>query len=535
MSANGESREKSRRRNALEALERARSLILDGKPSRAMRLLDHWGRTPPREIIRWIDEFLFPATRLAVVYERWALARAWIREAEKKLNKSGRSRPAEFKGLKSEIDLLKLFVQWFELDSRGLQQKVERAFSSLRNWKPWMVDFRLCLLLRENRLEEFQRHLRAPPGCAIRRGTLEYAKRLLYLGKMFTVLGRADRAITVLEACLRMLEEVPGVESLGQQGIALCYLSRGRAQIGDLKKALELLDKGEAIGRRLKRPRFDVLRSQTYSFLYWRSGDYEKGLQANLEFCFSARWRDPYYAAHAAVSVLKAARFALLLDRGDQARRLVQRATSFRNISSEPAVKACLHLLRGDLQRESGTVSGFRAAAKHYDLAEVGFRTIGWGMQTWLSLVSISRGALYLREGKIEEAIRQAEVTMAEGKNSGALDLEEAGVLLKSFLLLERDAPRYDLYETVLRNLGSVREPAYLFKVLANLYLYSWDLEDHLDLTDLHLKQIEKLREKLSPEIYDRLYRTFVTERVLARFRRRFGCQEEQKRKIASL
>ena len=86
----------------------------------------------------------------------------------------------------------------------------------------------------------------------------------------------------------------------------------------------------------------------------------------------------------------------------------------------------------------------------------------------------------------------------------------------------------------MLRNLGSVREPAYLFKVLANLYIYSWDLEDGLELTDVHLKQIEKLREKLSPEIFERLYRAFVTERVLARFRSRFGGKEEGKRKIAS-
>jgi broad specificity phosphatase PhoE len=71
--------------------------------------------------------------------------------------------------------------------------------------------------------------------------------------------------------------------------------------------------------------------------------------------------------------------------------------------------------------------------------------------------------------------------------------------------------------------MGLVQDPRGLFQLLANLYIYTWDLGERLDLTDLHLKQVHRLRDRLPPEVFERLYRTYVTARVVARFRRAFG------------
>src|SRR5262245_44944833 len=374
MGTNGEKRGRPCPQDAIAALGRARRFILHGKPSPAMNCLDRAAGLIPTDIAAWVDGFLYPAIRLATVYERWSLTRTWILTTRVEVQKRADIGEEQRQELMQELELLRLYAAYLEHRSRSLSGKIDRAYSSLRRWKPWTIDFRWFFLLHEHRLKELGDLVRSPSLCPIRRGTLEYAKRLLYLGFMFTDLGRTDRAVTVLKSSLREFERVPGVESLGQRAVALCLLARAKAQLGDFKQALELMKGGEAIGRRLRRPGFGIIRSQTYSFIHWRAGDYEKALQVNLEFCFGNRRKGPNIVACLAVAFLKAARFALLLGRTDQARRLVSRAARLRSVMENRVVRGCLHLLKGDLERERGTSSGFRTARKHYDLADANFR-----------------------------------------------------------------------------------------------------------------------------------------------------------------
>ncbi len=105
-------------------------------------------------------------------------------------------------------------------------------------------------------------------------------------------------------------------------------------------------------------------------------------------------------------------------------------------------------------------------------------------------------------------------------------------MLLKSQLLLEQEASHAEsLYEDVLGSLGLVRNPTTLFKVIANLYLFSWELGDQLDLTAWHLGQIYSLAEVIDRETFDRLYDKLVVERVLERAASRsFGTDLEEGR-----
>jgi hypothetical protein len=97
-------------------------------------------------------------------------------------------------------------------------------------------------------------------------------------------------------------------------------------------------------------------------------------------------------------------------------------------------------------------------------------------------------------------------------------------LLLQSVLLLEEKAPKSKLYERILPRLGSIHNPENLFRILANLYIYTWELDDQIELTDLHLKQIYKLKERLAPERFEHLYTTLVSDPIFNRLKRRlFG------------
>ncbi|MCZ6795853.1 MAG: hypothetical protein O7J95_19770, partial [Planctomycetota bacterium] len=105
------------------------------------------------------------------------------------------------------------------------------------------------------------------------------------------------------------------------------------------------------------------------------------------------------------------------------------------------------------------------------------------------------------------------------------LSVPAGAILVKSRLLTEVDVPEVDgVYEGVLRELGLVRDPLVLFQVIANLYLYTWKLNaNSLDLTDLHLRQLTRLRDSLDEDVYRRLYHEYVTVPVMERWMRHMG------------
>jgi len=532
MHSNGEMPQTKFGHDRLEPLQLARRSLMNGRTGEAFGFLERVAGLVPDDLRGWMG-FLVPAVILAGLYERQYLAFRWIERTVRKVRQL-RSTGSSIDDLLSEIDLLKLRVQFTERGVLGIEARLEKAFSRINDWKPWMVEFRWLFLLNLRRFDELEDLLRHPPRCKIESGTLEYATRLYCLGLRFTVDLRIRPALILLHSALRKLEECPLPEALYHKCMTLFWMARLETEKGRFVEAFQLAKDADTLAWRLKLHRVRHFRSFTYGHIYYRLGDYEKAARVSLANCLSVKPRSTYDLTNTIPALLHAAKCSLALNRLRQSRKLLSRAAAMIKNYPLASWQGYLHLLRGDLNRESGTPAGYRAARRCYRIAEKFFRNNYSEHEWWLCQLHLSRAALYLKEKNIDEVLRQASLGMDLGKNGSYPHLQAEVLLLKSFLLLEKEAPRAELYETILRNLGVVKEPVVLFKILANLYIYSWDLGDQLELTDLHLKQIERLRENIPARLYQRLYQTYVTERVVARFKSRFACSEAGQSRPAS-
>jgi tetratricopeptide (TPR) repeat protein len=178
---------------------------------------------------------------------------------------------------------------------------------------------------------------------------------------------------------------------------------------------------------------------------------------------------------------------------------------------------------RGKAEALGRSPEARRRALDCFRRAEECFSKLGAQGLQGLSATLVSRGELHLELGEIPEALdccmRSALIT----RRDGFFPVRWKFLLLKSCLLLERGLPVAGrFYEEILRELGAVHSPVILFQVIANLYMYTWELDDRLDLTAHHLRQLHELRSVLDPEAYKRLYERHVTLRVAQRCLRGF-------------
>lgn len=135
-----------------------------------------------------------------------------------------------------------------------------------------------------------------------------------------------------------------------------------------------------------------------------------------------------------------------------------------------------------------------------------------------LAIVNLRRGEVNLKQEKAEEALQNVALCLEQQRERPRDCLQSDCLLLKSKILLSKNVPRPDrLYEEVLGGLGLARNPITLFKVVANLYLYSWELDDHLDLMHQHLQQVNRMSSVLDRPTFERLYTEHVTRHVAAR------------------
>jgi hypothetical protein len=158
--------------------------------------------------------------------------------------------------------------------------------------------------------------------------------------------------------------------------------------------------------------------------------------------------------------------------------------------------------------------------------SETLFRRIGDGFQFGVAQV-------HLQRARLELLLREPEAALAEAARceSAALhdrrrlsQIQNDLVLLRSRVLLsERCSNHGRLYEEVLRSLGLARSPATLFQVYANLYHYTWRLQDDLELTDSHLKQAHAMSQRLPPATFRRLCQEHLAAPVTRRMSRLFG------------
>ena len=391
-----------------------------------------------------------------------------------------------------------------------------------------MLHFRWLHLLNRHRVADLGALLRRPPPVAILRGTPEYAARLACLGIRFALDRRPREARRVLSCALREIGPADRPEAIHERATILAWLARATAELGDRDAAGRLVREAASMARKFRSFPLQSLVGNTAAYIQYQGGGYEQALREHLAICFAPSRRNVRDRSTVAMALLNGARCAFKLGRHGQSRRLVLRARPLVRACPYPQLQGYLRLLEGDLRREQAAPADLRQARKLYDAAEGIFRTQGDGCLWWLGQVCLSRGALCLREQRPVEALREAARVLELGRQEGAVDLQAESILLKSHLLLEKDIPCLDIYEDLLRQLGLIRDPVVMFQVVANLYLYSWDLEEHIELTALHLRQLSDLRDLLPEGTFRQLYRTLVSERVFARFRRRFGgeCQE---------
>lgn len=232
-------------------------------------------------------------------------------------------------------------------------------------------------------------------------------------------------------------------------------------------------------------------------------------------------------ALHADARILTS-RVDIAIDAGElaEARRHARHAQNLLDRSPYPFQQAYLDAVRGRLEARSGGRGAHQRALRHLDRAERCLRGLGARGLHGLSRTLVIRGHVHLRRKEAREALECCRRSMELARENNYLPEQARSLLLKSYLLIEAGLPGADqVYEEVLRDLGLVKNPVLLFKVIANLYMYSWNLDDGLDLLDHHLRQLDRLRESIDDDIYRDLYGSYVTRRVIERWMRHAGIE----------
>lgn len=90
--------------------------------------------------------------------------------------------------------------------------------------------------------------------------------------------------------------------------------------------------------------------------------------------------------------------------------------------------------------------------------------------------------------------------------------------LLKSFLLLNGDLKnRAELYKEIQSEIHTIRHPDILFRILSNLYLYSWELPDQLHTTSRLIKEIQALQTSFPKPLFQKLWKKHISTKVFSR------------------
>lgn len=91
-------------------------------------------------------------------------------------------------------------------------------------------------------------------------------------------------------------------------------------------------------------------------------------------------------------------------------------------------------------------------------------------------------------------------------------------ILLESFLLIESDLDnKVDIYEGILCKIHTIRHPNLLFRILANLYIYSWEFPTQLNVTGLLIQNIRSLQTSIPKPIFRKLWKQYVSNKVFSR------------------
>ncbi len=220
-------------------------------------------------------------------------------------------------------------------------------------------------------------------------------------------------------------------------------------------------------------------------------------------------------------AMMARARLAVVLsfeNKTAEALQWLQKATRWLKRCDTPKYRAIYLELKARVLGYSGKPALLSRAFLALDQAESLYSQIGDGYELGLTRVRCLRAELYIRKNQARAALDEVALCARTRAYQMHRQLQDDVLLVKSRALLLKDVPRPDrLYEDVLSNLGLARNPVTLFRVCANLYLYSWDLKDDLELMDYHLRQVNRMAEHLPGPTFARLYTEHVTLPILER------------------
>jgi tetratricopeptide (TPR) repeat protein len=285
---------------------------------------------------------------------------------------------------------------------------------------------------------------------------------------------------------------------------------------GQLKRAIDA-------AAELKHPAHHDRSQIALADIYWDREDFARAEELLLSVAQAAGRRQSQSQIDANQFTRVRATLDLVdvaLERGEtlKATRYLEEATRLLGQRDHARHRGYLHLVRGRMAAMGKSKNRFQAALREFRRAEATFLSLGDGHNHGLYMVCLRRAQVYLALKNVKKAMKECLRCMQFAKASRHKPRQALCLLLKSkFLLEEKVENQEGIYEEILASVGVVRNPVLLFKIISNLYLYTWDLGDQVDLTDYHLRQIHKMAEILDRETFERLYEKHVSRRVLKR------------------
>lgn len=423
-----------------------------------------------------------------------------------------------------------LLYQWCRL-GLAYNSKERRQYETLYlslDWDrlpawPFLRALRLLIAVTHNKRAEVKAALAKGVGTPFL--SEDRAQYLRILAEHFHSRGQARRALRLYEKASQILGNEAGIFAGIQHAsmLALTALTAMRAR-QPIDECTRWLEKAEAVNPCFSPPIQRIRMAMYRAILLYKKGQPVEARACAKRIIRFVRSKAAYRLPFASFELNAwATKLSCEIDlaRPAAAKNCVRAASKVLRRCDTPKHHGIFHLMRGALFGAHAGRGAAKRALAELDRAEEFFHKLGDRFELGLSEVYLARGEIF---EKIENAQAALECATRISPLPNAF-LDDACLELKSRILLSPRLPnRHRLYEDILANLGRAWGPAPLFKVVANLYMYSWELGQDLEMTDYHLRQVHRMADHLEASTFHRLYMEHVAKPVFQRaIKKTFG------------
>ena len=496
---------------------------------RTERAWQHVASAIAREpLSRRLEDALVEAVVLALACGDWQDVSAWLDILESRL------RSGNF--LECPEDLaphwtavargLRIQLLW-SLSEKSAAVQLDGA----TDWLPvedrvWVQNLRFQLLSAEERDEEAWAALATPLECL--REPIEIGTRLTVLVGWHARHPESRDLLQLGDTALEVLRREEGLAARVREAQVLGFLGSCFHQRGDLVKAQSFFEQLFELGPARA---FTLVRDthvEDMALLFASQGRFSRAERALAEVPLPQEPRtDTERLRHVRRFLCHA---SIYIDCEDPVRARPLIAQALRGLRETPHPRlmgyALLTLGKYCALVRPPQVDG---ALRAWNKAERIFRSIGTAGVPGLVATLTAQGELYLARKDVERARECLSESLEHSRTVEHLPTRARCLLLKSLLLQAGalESPQ-TVHEELLRELGVVASPHLLFRVLANLYMFSWQADALQEWTSHHYQQLTRLQTQIDADVFRRLYHRYVRNRVGRRtIRRLFGCEPE--------